>query len=64
VEEAEAEVEEEEEVEEEAEVEVEEVPPEDHHMPMEDWREIPLSNSWAIEKEAKRSCWPFKSIVE
>ncbi len=36
----------------EAVVEAEEVPLEDHHTPMEDWRETPPSNSPATEKEA------------
>jgi len=41
---------------EEAEVEVEEVPPEDHPLPTEDSKEIPLSNSQETGKEAKHSC--------
>ena len=45
------------EVEAEAEVEeVEEVPPEDHPLPMEDSKETPPLNSQEIGKEAKHLC--------
>src|SRR6266702_1183572 len=45
-------------------VEVEEVPQKDHHLPTEDLRETPFSNSQEIEKGAKHLCSPFKSIKE
>jgi len=45
-------------------VEAEEVLQEDHHLPMDNSKAIPLSNSQVIEKGAKHLCLPFKSIKE
>jgi len=46
------------------EVEAEEVPLEDHHPQTDNLKEMLLSSSQEIEKEAKLSCWPSKSIKE
>ncbi len=49
----------------EVEVEAAEVLQEDHHhTPMENSKEIHLSNSQEIGREAKHSCWSSKSIKE